>query len=148
LLGAPFAVGYVMGEQTAGSSRARRRILVVDDDRLVRRSIERMLSTSFGVRGVASTNEAFDLLDAGERFDLVLCDMYLADSLDGRDFYERALARYPGLAARLVLMSGASPPDDQFGHAIGRRWIMKPFKTEELLALLARLGERWIDLAA
>jgi len=50
---------------------------------------------------------------------------------------------------RLIPMSGAPPAHDELGHAIGRRWIMKPFKTEELLALLARLGvPPWVDLAA
>lgn len=108
-----------------------------------------MLSTSFDVRGVPSAQAAFALLDAGESFDVVMCDMQLGGDFDGRDFLERAIVRYPAILRHMVLMSGDPPPDDAFGRATARRWLTKPFTTEDLLALLDLLHEPdGVDAAA
>lgn len=132
-----------------GSSGRRERILLIEDDTLVRRSLIRQLSTPFDVVGVPSTDHAFDRLDRGETFDAVLCDMYLESNCrDGRDFYERVLARHPELGANLILISGAPPPEDAFGCAVARRWLMKPFRTTEVVALLERLREPRLEFAA
>lgn len=126
-----------MGNKASASACVGRRILIVDDDPLVRRSIARMLCSSFETVAVPGAMTAFAALDAGERFDFILLDMNLGSGMGGREAYERAFARY-ATGVTIVIMSGELPPDDAFGRAVATSWIMKPFRKEELLAFLER----------
>jgi CheY-like chemotaxis protein len=61
---------------TAGQSRTPERILIVDDSEPVRELIFDILTTaSYECRAVGSGREALALLNSGERFDLMLCDL-------------------------------------------------------------------------
>jgi two-component system, response regulator FlrC len=61
---------------TAGQSRTPERILIVDDSEPVRKLIFDILTTAgYECRAVSSGREALALLNSGERFDLMLCDL-------------------------------------------------------------------------
>ncbi len=82
-----------------------RRLLVVDDDVLVARTLARQLS-GHHVEVVLSGQAALDRLSAsGRSFDLVLCDLMMPD-MTGMDVYETVEQRYPELAERFVFVSG------------------------------------------
>jgi CheY-like chemotaxis protein len=83
----------------------RGRVLVIDDEPLIRKVIERTLSIVAQVTLAADGAVALDLLRAGERFDLVLCDVVMP-VMDGVEFHQRLSAELPDEAPRLVFMTG------------------------------------------
>jgi DNA-binding NarL/FixJ family response regulator len=91
---------------------ARKRILVVDRDPLVRHCVTRALRADCVVSAADDPESAWTKLEAGEAFDLVLCEA----RGDGRLGWSWLVARRPDIATRLVLMTPrdapASPRDD------------------------------------
>ncbi len=123
-----------------GNTRGTERILLVEDEDMVRRVTERALRihgydvVSFGdsvaaLRYLESSNEAFDLLIT----DLVM------PKLGGRELAERAVAS--GRISRILYMSGYTQDFPELGAVTsqGREFLAKPFSTSELLAGVRRL---------
>ena len=69
------------------------RILVVDDDPLVRRSCERILGRDYEVKLTESGREGLASLEA-ESFDLALVDLKLPD-ISGMEILQLAPDRFP-----------------------------------------------------
>ena len=115
------------------------RILIVDDEELVLRSIKRVLR-HHDVVCTVSAAEALDLIDAGERFDLVLSDLVM-QQMSGIDFYEALLRRHPDMARRVVFLSGGaiSSRIEDFLRAVPNVRLDKPIEVQELLETVQRL---------
>jgi CheY-like chemotaxis protein len=120
---------------SAGERRAR--ILVVDDEPLVARAIQRLLR-DHEVVIVGSGRDALRLLADERRFDLVLCDMMMPD-LGGMDVYVALEQSRPELLPRLVFMTGATFTDRarEFQARISNVFLDKPVQIERVLELLA-----------
>ncbi|MBL8937225.1 MAG: response regulator [Archangium sp.] len=104
------------------------RVLVVDDDEQVRRSVERvLLRAGFVVRVVGSAEAALDALEH-EPFELLLTDIMLP-GLDGVQLAERGRARRPTM--RVCFMTGYARGRDALG---GAPHLTKPFTASDLLA--------------
>jgi len=68
--------GTQQGGDTASAAGVPQRILIVDDCKGVRELIFDILTTAgYECRAVSSGREALALLNSGERFDLMLCDL-------------------------------------------------------------------------
>ena len=68
--------GTQQGGDTASAAGGPQRILIVDDCKGVRELIFDILTTAgYECRAVSSGREALALLNSGERFDLMLCDL-------------------------------------------------------------------------
>ncbi len=85
----------------------RARLLVIDDEAPLGRSLARMLGRDHDVAVVTSVREALDRIILGERFDLILCDLLMPD-LTGIHFYERIADIAPELVERVVFMTGGA----------------------------------------
>jgi CheY-like chemotaxis protein len=124
----------------AHANERRLRVLVIEDDDLVRRMMGRVLRSSVEPVLVASGEEALALIAAGDRFDAIFCDLHL-QGISGEEFYWRLLTQCQEQAARVVIMSGAGPsPFDPFAQAIRGRWIQKPSDKSRLLDMIARVS--------
>ncbi len=84
--------------------RGRLRVLLVDDEEIVRRCTARALG-ELEVVCVASASEALDLLANDRDFDAVLSDVMMP-RLSGPELYACCHERYPTLARRFVFASG------------------------------------------
>lgn len=84
--------------------RNRLRVLLVDDEEIVRRCTARALS-DFEVVTVGSAAEALELLEKDSDFDTVLSDVMMP-GLSGPELYAHCYAHYPLLAQRFVFASG------------------------------------------
>ena len=109
------------------------RILVVDDEPALRRTYERALSPrGFEVTTVGDAHLAYELLESSEQ-DLVLLDIHLP-GLAGDALYLALARRWPGLANRVVLMTGDPGALDRDWPAELRRRpvLLKPFSLDAL----------------
>ncbi len=123
----------ISSDALAAISDMRPRVLVIDDEPLVRRAIERSLEAEHDVVSAASAAEALAILERGEPFDLVLCDLMMPD-MTGMDVSARLSKERPDVASRMVFLSGGAftPEAAAFLAAAGRRHVEKPFRPQEL----------------
>jgi CheY-like chemotaxis protein len=81
------------------------RILVVDDEPALRRTLERALrNLKYEAVSVGDPHVAYELLDAAD-YDLVMLDIHLPQ-MTGDTLAIALLRRWPRLAGRILLMTG------------------------------------------
>src|SRR5262249_46571578 len=111
------------------------RILVIDDEPMVGLMIRRMLSPPHEVFAQSSGRSALALIQGGERYDVIVTDLHMAD---GDGIWLRAeLAKIdPSAPRRMLFLTGGAGSADarEFLDQPGVRWIEKPFRGAELLA--------------
>ncbi|MFO0727639.1 MAG: response regulator [Myxococcota bacterium] len=124
---------------TQAEGMLRGRILIVDDEVLVRRALSRALRAHELVV-VERGQECLDLLGRGERFDMILTDLIMPTMM-GDELYQAIEARYPDHAARVVFMSGGaiSTRIEEFLVHAKNHVVQKPFVVRDLLAMVDRL---------
>lgn len=116
------------------------RILVVDDEPSLRRTLERALTTfNYKVVSVADPHSAYLMLDES-RFDLVLLDLRLPQ-MDGDTFFLAIVRRWPRLLGRVILMSGDPPAHqaDWPAELAACPILSKPFTLETLQKLVGAI---------
>jgi DNA-binding response OmpR family regulator len=116
--------------------RGLRKILIVDDDPALRRSLVEQLEQHGEFSVVECDTAAEALATAGrERFDAILLDIGLPD-LDGRELCRRL--RGLGVNAPIVMLTAAdSESDTVMGLDAGANdYVTKPFRLSVLLARL------------
>jgi PAS domain S-box-containing protein len=117
--------------------RPKARILIVDDEPMVAVSTGRLLQDKgFHVTAATEAQQALSLLDQ-EPFDLIVSDLAMPH-MDGQQFWHVVGERHPRLANRIIFSTGDTSGQraNAFLQASGCAWIAKPFKSEELLALI------------
>ena len=120
---------------------ARPRILVVDDEPGMLRTIERILSTQYDVRAVRLPSQALAAADA-ERFDIAVLDVRMPE-MDGFALMARLGVAQPDLD--VIVMTGSTDERDaRLIRAIREKaffFLTKPFDREVLLTLVQRCVE-------
>ena len=103
------------------------RILVVDDEPLVGRSLKRHLSPQHDITTVTRGREAIERALA-EPYDVILCDLMMPD-VSGADVYDEVTAARPDLAGRFVFMTGGAftPRGREFVKSVAATVLSKPF---------------------
>ncbi|MBK8942490.1 MAG: response regulator [Polyangiaceae bacterium] len=117
------------------------RILVVEDEDLVRRAIERTLSShGYRVRCTGDPREALAVFEAEGPFDLLVTDVVMPH-LGGAALANELTGRQKDLG--VLLISGYSEATDHLGgSSLSRRFLQKPFRPQELLAAVRGLIDR------
>ena len=105
----------------------RGRILVVDDEPLVGRSLKRHLSPHHDITAVTRGREAIELA-LTEPYDVILCDLMMPD-ISGADVYDQVTAARPELSERFVFMTGGAftPRGREFLQSVSATVLSKPF---------------------
>ena len=118
-----------------GSSRAR--ILIIDDDELVLTSLERIFGVDYDVTSTSAAADALRRCRAGERFELILCDLMMPD-MTGIDLHRELLGVAPDQAARMVFATGGAYTTSarQFLAETHNPYIEKPFDPAALRTLV------------
>ena len=113
-------------------------MLVIDDEAPILRVIERLLSRDHDVTGVLDAPSALARLEAGELFDVILCDVMMSN-MDGVTFYERLSEKFPELARRFIFLTGGALTEAQLRLLKEREIpiIYKPFNKRDLLYAIA-----------
>ncbi|HEX3883941.1 MAG TPA: ATP-binding protein [Stellaceae bacterium] len=125
--------GHVEDEgQRPGAERISGRILVVDDNTLVREVTAQMLrELGYGVTEGDNGHAALDALSRGEAYDLLLIDVAMP-GLNGVETVRRAREIVPGL--RALYMTGYADLVGPEHHTGDDPLIKKPFRLAELAA--------------
>jgi len=89
---------------------ARARVLVVDDDALVGASVRRCLAAAHDVVVFQKAEEALATIVAGERFDVIFCDLMMP-SMSGMDLHAAIAEKAPAMLGRMVFMTGGAFTD-------------------------------------
>ncbi len=132
--------GNPIGAQVEGGPQ--RRVLVVDDDPLVLRSLTRVLARDFDVSSARNGREALDLVRAGGTFDAMLCDLMMPE-LSGIELHELLERDDPELARRTVFLTGGafSGRAQTFLEAVGQPHLEKPVDLKTVRELLMELSQ-------
>jgi two-component system cell cycle sensor histidine kinase/response regulator CckA len=122
--------------QAASVPQRRGRVLIVDDDASVGKSVARVLRSAHDCIVETDARAALARLTAGETFDLIFCDLMMP-SMTGMDLYDAVVALSPDVAQRIVFLTGGafSPRATQFIESVANLTTDKPFSPERLRAI-------------
>ncbi|MFW6049828.1 MAG: hybrid sensor histidine kinase/response regulator [Myxococcota bacterium] len=117
----------------------RGRVLVVDDEPVLLRTLESLLAPRHEVVTAGSGRSALELLTEDGDFDLILCDLMM-NGVTGMDVYEKLKRSRPGLERRIVFMTGGAftSTTRRFLAQVDNPCLDKPFAVEDVLDLVRR----------
>ena len=112
-------------------------ILVVEDETALASAVtDSLRDAGYLVDRAADGEEALGRIRQ-QTFDLVICDLKMP-RLDGKSFYRTLSAVAPGLARRVIFVTGdvAGTEVETFLETSQCRWLAKPFRLGELLRVV------------
>ena len=123
----------------AATTVRRARILVIDDERQIRETLVHLLD-QHTTTAVADAATGLALLERGETFDVILCDLMMP-GMSGADFYDEVARRWPALLGRIVIVTGGAvtPRSTELLARTVNRPLEKPFSTTVLEARIAEI---------
>jgi signal transduction histidine kinase/ActR/RegA family two-component response regulator len=127
--------------ETTESPRSGRqgRILVVDDDRDVRRYISTALAEfGYTVTEAINARQALDILGRGDQFDLALID-YAMPETNGKELVKALRLRHSAPRHILFMTGYVADADDILDEAASGAVLRKPFTVVELASAAERL---------
>ena len=111
------------------------RVLVIDDDALVRETLaETLAAEGIEVDGLANAEDALVLLGANQVPDVLVTDIDLGAGLTGLDLARIAFERHPSV--EIILISGKPLDQDQGASGRRERFLRKPFSPAALAAAI------------
>jgi len=111
----------------------RGRILVVDDVAGIRTALMRLLGGEHDVVAVSSGEEGQAILERDQAFDLLFFDLMMPH-MSGMDLHEWLARRDPGLADRVVFITGGAftPKANEYLAKAKDPQVAKPFDARAL----------------
>ncbi len=119
------------------ASKRPRRLLIVDDEKAILRSVGRFLKGSGYDVETANTGSDALLALRDRQFDAVVCDLRMP-GLSGEELFERARAECPEVIPRIVFTSGDLLREEsrEFVRHSGCRSLQKPYELSDLIDIL------------
>jgi signal transduction histidine kinase len=116
----------------------RARVLIIDDDPAIGRTLARLLGKDHDVT-VAAAREALELFASGARFEVIFCDLMMPQ-VTGMDLHQRLAHDLPEQAERMVFITGGAftARAQAFLEGVTNARIDKPFDTRVVKALVRR----------
>ncbi|MFT3838623.1 MAG: ATP-binding protein [Myxococcaceae bacterium] len=113
------------------------RLLLVDDEASVLAALKRTLKARHQVTTAGGVKEALALVEKGETFDALLCDVAMPDG-GGEGLYATLNQSHPQLARRTFFITGGAlePRSREFIEQHRDRVLLKPFDSQQLFRLL------------
>ncbi len=129
-------------EKSAEFEVARAKLLIVDDEPLIRAALKRYLVAWFEVEVAENGRQAWEKLEGDVSYDLVLCDLIMPE-MTGMELFEAICADSAHLARRFVFITGGAFTQRarDFLERVENTVLYKPFAFRELRDLIAeRVG--------
>ena len=111
-----------------GSTSESTRILVIDDEQVVRDLLVTVLSSAgYKVDGMQDARKALKVLES-EHYDLMLVDIHMPD-MNGMEFFQTLALRESASASKVIFITGSAgePEIANFLERSGRPVLSKPF---------------------
>jgi signal transduction histidine kinase/CheY-like chemotaxis protein len=120
----------------------RGRVLIVDDERAFTRAMRRVLAREHDVSVIHTATAALEAFAAGQRFDVVLCDLMMPQ-VTGMDLFDALTRIDVEQARRVVFMTGGAftPKARDFMASVPNQSFEKPLDNASLHALVRGLLE-------
>jgi PAS domain S-box-containing protein len=117
--------------------KRRGRVMVLDDEPMVARVLERMLAPDHEVVVFHGAKAALAHILSGVGYDAIVCDLLMPD-MNGMDFHDELAARCPEQAERIVFVSGGgfTPRALAFLATTQNPKLDKPIDVAALLVLI------------
>ncbi len=124
-------------------SLRRARILCVDDEAAIGQAIKRVLVAEHDVELVTNATEALARVEAGQRFDLILCDLMMP-AMSGMDLHRELVRVAPDVAARVVFLTGGAITQRarDFLEGVSNPRLEKPIGIDALRNAIAEMVQR------
>ncbi len=112
-------------------------VLVIDDEELLAQAIRKYLSVDHEVTAVHSARTALDLLAAGARYDVILCDLMMPQ-VTGMELHAQLAVLDPEQTKRMVFLTGGAftAAAREFLDTTTNRRLEKPFDLGDLRKLV------------
>ncbi len=114
----------------------RGRVLVVDDEPAIAQNLKRLIERDHDVVVHTDSRRALALLAAGERFDLILCDLMMP-GLSGMEFADRLRGIDVAAADTLVFLTGGAFTADANAFLRSHHYLEKPFDPAAIRSLVS-----------
>jgi PAS domain S-box-containing protein len=126
--------------QAQATPPRRSKILMVDDEPVILTILNRALGGHHECVTTTRASEALERLQAGERFDVILCDLMMP-GMDGRQLFDEITRLDADQASRVMFLSGGAytPVLQAFLARVPNERIQKPF---DVAALKAKVNAR------
>jgi signal transduction histidine kinase len=140
LVGAKPPVAAVGPRAPSARAGPRLRLLIVDDEQGVLRSLQRLLDARYEIDVAPTVDEGLARL-WGAEFDVVLCDLMMPAG-GGERFYRSVLARAPAMARRIVFFTGGAVSEAARSFLLRQPQpvLLKPLDLEQLARTTERIG--------
>ncbi|SUZ34044.1 Blue-light-activated protein [Roseibaca ekhonensis] len=121
------------------ASNSARILLAEDEDGVARVLVQQLERGGYNVKHVATGDAAWEVLDRGEQFDLVVSDLVMPGSIQGAELARRLEQRYPQL--KILLISGYPQEAAIEGNGVATRHpvLTKPIPRGDLLSMIETL---------
>jgi len=115
----------------------RGRVLVVDDDAMVARAIQRSLSNAHDLTAVMRGADALERIRRGERFDVIICDLMMPE-MTGMELHAELVRAAPDQARAIIFLTGGAftAGAQEFLEGVENQRIEKPFESAYLAAVI------------
>jgi PAS domain S-box-containing protein len=116
------------------------RMLIVDDEPMILGALRRSFSSDYHVTCVGDGRRALERLRAGERYDVILCDLMMPE-MTGMDLYGELGKLAPDQVERVVFVTGGAftPRAREFLERVPNARVEKPIDFQNLRLLLRNL---------
>jgi PAS domain S-box-containing protein len=124
----------------AKSDQRGERVLIIDDEPMILGALRRALGDEYRVTCLSDGREALARFAAGERFDVILCDLMMPDTT-GMDLYAAIDRLAPGQGQRMIFVTGGAftPRAREFLDRVSNPRIEKPVDFQNLRVLMKNL---------
>ncbi len=126
---------FAGGPADAPTPRHTPRLLIIDDEPMIRESLARAMAADVELAG--SAQAALTMLRDGRRFDLVLCDLMMPGR-GGRWLHAALRREFPELLPTFCVITGGAvePEDARFLREQKPPLLRKPFSTDDVTAFV------------
>lgn len=127
-------------ESSVSRAGVRGRVLVVDDEPTMCRSLVSLLRERYDVSSAPGGAEALRAISSGGPCDLILCDLMMP-GVTGMELFSLIAREWPGLEQRMLFMTGGAFTGEArafLGRCPNLR-LQKPFSADELEAAIQQI---------
>ena len=120
----------------------RLKVLIVDDEPLVRRVLSLVLYRDHDIEAVENGEDALAMLET-RPFDVVLCDVMMP-GMNGMEVFEQVRRRRPGFERRIVFVTGGAfvPRLVEFLETCDNLQLLKPFDVPQIFTAVLAAADR------